>query len=169
MYPDIQKRAQAEVDALVLRERRLPTIADRVYLPYIDAIVQEVFRWAPPAPIGIFHATSEDDEYQGYFIPKNATVIPNIWAMTHDPDMYPDPFTFNPDRFLSTQGHERQRDPRQIIFGFGRRSCPGQHLGDASVFIQIATTLATLELSKPLDANGGVIEPEVGFTTAVVR
>ncbi|KAF9036361.1 cytochrome P450 [Panaeolus papilionaceus] len=115
-----------------------------------------------------FHATSEDDEYQGYFIPKNATVIPNIWAMTHDPDMYPDPFTFNPDRFLSTQGHERQRDPRQIIFGFGRRSCPGQHLGDASVFIQIATTLATLELSKPLDANGGVIEPEVGFTTAVV-
>ncbi|KAF9036357.1 cytochrome P450 [Panaeolus papilionaceus] len=170
LYPDVQKRAQVEVDALITQEQRLPSIQDRNSLPYVEAVVKEVIRWAPPVPLGLSHFTAADDEYLGYFIPKKTTIIPNIWAMTHDEELYPDPFTFNPERFLPVEvtGKQPQRDPTQFIFGFGRRICPGQYLGDASMFIQIATTLATLDLSKPLDEHGREMEPEIGFTSSIV-
>lgn len=171
LYPDVQKRAQVEVDALITQKQRLPTIQDRNSLPYVEAVVKEVIRWAPPVPLGLSHFTAADDEYLGYFIPKKTTIIPNIWAMTHNEELYPDPFTFNPERFLPVEvtGKQPQRDPTQFIFGFGRRICPGQYLGDASMFIQIATTLATLDLSKPLDEHGREMEPEIGFTSSIVR
>lgn len=169
LHPDIQKRAQEEVDSVVLRECRLPTVNDRSSMPYVDAVLQEVLRWAPPAPMGLFHSTSTDDEYSGFFIPAKTTIIANIWAMMHDPEQYPDPFVFNPNRFL-TNGHASpQRDPRQLVFGFGRRSCPGQHVAEASMFIQMTTTLAALEISKAVNSEGQMIEPKVEFTTSIVR
>jgi len=51
LYPDVQKRAQAEIDSVIGKDR-LPTFEDRASLPYIDAIKQEVFRWAPVKPLG---------------------------------------------------------------------------------------------------------------------
>ncbi|KAJ3503699.1 hypothetical protein NLJ89_g8317 [Agrocybe chaxingu] len=59
LHPDVQKRAQAEVDSIVAKEGRLPTIQDRPSMPYLDAVLQEVLRWAPPSPIGVFHCTSQ--------------------------------------------------------------------------------------------------------------
>jgi cytochrome P450 len=170
LHPDVQRRAQAEVDRVIAKENRLPTLHDRSHMPYVDAVLQEILRWATPAPIGLPHATSADDYYQGYYIPAKTTIIPNIWAMTHDAEQYPDPFTFNPERFMKRHPSDTvQRDPRQLVFGFGRRMCPGQHVGEASVFIQMATTLAALDISKALDKDGRPIEPEISFTTALVR
>lgn len=169
LHPEIQKKAQQEVDAVVSREGRLPKLTDRSSMPYLESILKEVLRWAPASPIGIFHANTVDDVYEGYFIPAKSTIIGNIWAMMHDESVYPDPFTFNPDRFLEGNGRSPQADPREYVFGFGRRVCPGQHVGEASIFIQMALALATVTITKPLDDSGKVIEPEIGFTTAIVR
>lgn len=78
LYPDVMKRAQAEIDKVVGRGR-LPTFADRERLPYICAIVKEVLRWRPVGPIGLPHQTSQDDTYEGYFIPKGTLVLLNFW------------------------------------------------------------------------------------------
>ena len=51
LYPEAQKRAQAELDIVVGRDR-LPTLADRPNLPYVEALVSEVMRWVPVAPMG---------------------------------------------------------------------------------------------------------------------
>lgn len=51
MYPEVQKKAQEELDAVVGRER-LPHFDDRGNLPYINAIIKEVLRWQPVTPIG---------------------------------------------------------------------------------------------------------------------
>jgi Cytochrome P450 len=89
LYPDTQKRAQEELDAVTGRER-LPTFDDRARLPFIDAMCREVMRWRPVtplgasiqspvsreaylksmSPVGIPHATTEDIVYKGYFIPR---------------------------------------------------------------------------------------------------
>lgn len=66
---DIQKKAQAEIDRVVGRQR-LPGFEDRNSLPYIEAIYREILRWKPPVPLGVPHATTEGDVYEGYFIPK---------------------------------------------------------------------------------------------------
>ena len=60
LYPDIQRKAQEEIDKVVGKDR-LPTFADRENLPYVDAVINEVLRLNPVAPLGMFHC---NDEYE---------------------------------------------------------------------------------------------------------
>ena len=78
MHPDVQRKAQAELDAVV-GSHRLPCYADRSSLPYVDAIVKELARWQPVVPL-VTHVSSADDEYKGYFIPKGSLVVGNSWC-----------------------------------------------------------------------------------------
>ncbi len=71
-YPETQARAHAELDTVVGRTR-LPTFADYPHLPYIRAMVKELLRWRPVAPLAAAHRTMEDDWYEGMFIPKGKT------------------------------------------------------------------------------------------------
>ena len=78
LFPEVQDRARAELDA-VIGGARLPGLRDRSTLPYVSAVVKEALRWHVVTPLGVSHATTEDDEYDGYFIPKGTTVLPNEW------------------------------------------------------------------------------------------
>ncbi|KAH8768679.1 cytochrome protein [Hyaloscypha sp. PMI_1271] len=115
---------QEEIDRNV-GTGRLPGFQDRQNLPYIDAIVKEVLRWHPVAPMGLPHMTTEDDICEGYLIPKGALLLPNIWGFLHNPDVYHEPMEFKPERFLPTDGSLPEPDPHKLSFGFGRRICPG--------------------------------------------
>jgi len=158
LYPDVQRKAQAELDAVVGQER-LPQFSDRKHLPYIEAIVKEVLRWLPVAPTALPHVTTEDDVYNGYLIPKNSVVIGNSWNILHDPEMYPDPFTFRPERFLPDKDGKVARDPAITgAFGFGRRICAGRHLADASVWIAVASLLAVFDITTATDEHGRAID-----------
>jgi len=143
---------------------RLPKFTDRSQLPYVDALAKEVFRWNTVVPLALPHRVQEDDIHEGYYIPKGALVIPNIWQMQRDPRTYPNPSEFNPDRYL---GKEPQQDPRTICFGFGRRICPGLNLADASVFISCAMALAVFDIFKAVE-NGVEITPVVECTPGTI-
>lgn len=78
LYPEVQRKAQEEIDNVV-GTRRLPSFDDREKLPYVDAIVKEVLRWHPVAPLGLPHMTTDNDIFNGYLIPKGALIISNIW------------------------------------------------------------------------------------------
>ena len=67
--PEIQKRAQAEIESAVGSDR-LPEYSDRHRLPVTEASYREILRWRPPGPLGVPHLTTQDDVYKGYFIPK---------------------------------------------------------------------------------------------------
>jgi len=67
LFPDVQKRIQAELDAVVGR-KRLPTFEDRASLPYLEATIKESLRFHPPTPLGIAHRLVEDDVVQGDYI-----------------------------------------------------------------------------------------------------
>ncbi|KZT35714.1 cytochrome P450 [Sistotremastrum suecicum HHB10207 ss-3] len=169
IHPDIQQKAQTELDAL-LQGTRLPTFADRASLPYLQATLKETLRWKPIVPLSLPHYSTEDDEYNGMSFPAGSLLVPNVWKMVYNPDDYPDPHSFNPDRFLDTNlenGKTELRkdvlDPEQIVFGFGRRICPGRHLATSSTWITMATLLATFEMSIPLDEHGSPILPDLEF------
>ncbi|KAJ3485043.1 hypothetical protein NLI96_g5230 [Meripilus lineatus] len=165
-YPEVQQRAQEEIDKIVGNER-FPRLEDRDNLPYVDALVKEVLRFHPIAPLGLPHRLTRDDEFQGYHLPKDTLVIANIWKFLNDPDVYPNPSVFDPTRYLQTEGHPPQRDPRELAFGFGRRKCPGMNLADVSVFISCAMSLAVFDIRKPIE-NGRVIEPVFGALSGTV-
>ncbi|KAF8897940.1 cytochrome P450 [Infundibulicybe gibba] len=153
LHPDIQRRAQEEVDRVVGSDR-LPTFEDRELLPYVLAIIKETLR--------LVHRLMQDDVYEGYLIPKGARVVANIWAITHDSDLYPDPSTFDPTRHL---GENPQPDHLRYVFGYGRRVCPGAHFAELSLFLNIASILASFNISKAVDENGEEVKPSVGWTT----
>ena len=79
IHPDVLHAAQDELDRVVGRDR-LPQFSDRGQLPYIDCLLWECLRWNPVVPLSLPHSTLEDDVYEGYFIPKGTTVLPNIWC-----------------------------------------------------------------------------------------
>ncbi|KAG1849812.1 cytochrome P450 [Suillus tomentosus] len=109
LYPDIERRAQAEIDSVIGRDR-LPTFEDRASLPYVEAILRETFRWHPILPLGVPRATSSDDIYDGCFIPKRTTVMCNVWAISRDEKRYPDASRFMPERFLDVNQTMTPRD-----------------------------------------------------------
>ncbi|KAG1762788.1 cytochrome P450 [Suillus occidentalis] len=164
LNPHVQKRAQAEIDAFIGRDR-LPTFEDRASLPYIDAIVRETFKWEPVVPLGVPHAASSDDVYNGYFIPKGAIITHNTWGITRDEKRYPDASRFIPERFIDGEGALTRDDPAEYIFGLGRRICPA----DASTWSAIVTMLATLDISSARDDQGKVISFTPEFIAGVVR
>jgi cytochrome P450 len=143
---------------------RLPTAEDRPDLPYVDALVKEVFRWQNVVPLGVPHRLTAEDTHAGHRIPAGSVVIANIWAMTHDPNTYADPLVFRPERFL---GATPERDPRELVFGFGRRVCPGQHLAEVSVWLACALSLAAFSirpapgapLPEPKMSDGTISHP----------
>ncbi|KIJ13210.1 hypothetical protein PAXINDRAFT_13960 [Paxillus involutus ATCC 200175] len=134
MYPDVQRRAQAEIDEVVGKDR-LPTWADEASLPYVSSVIKEVLRVAPVGRLGL----------------------------------YPDPMTFNPSRFLATPGQPPQQDPYKLVFGFGRRVCPGAHFAQVTLFLSIASILATFDICKAVDDQGREVDPVIEYSSGVTK
>ncbi|KIK66031.1 hypothetical protein GYMLUDRAFT_158739 [Collybiopsis luxurians FD-317 M1] len=164
MHPDVQVRGQEEIDSVIGGDR-LPTFEDRQSLPYVESIYREVMRLYPPLPLGVSHATTEDDVYRGYHIPQGCIVISNIWAMNRDPEIYPEPDKFSPERYFDSPDGPFRNISDISAFGFGRRRvCPGRYMADNTVWLTIASVLATLTISKAKDEKGSSIEIPGEFT-----
>ncbi|KAL4912532.1 cytochrome P450 [Aspergillus aurantiobrunneus] len=157
--PTVLETAQAELDSVV-GHNRLPVFNDIRDLPYLRALVQEVLRWRPVAVLGgTPHASSEDDHYRGYYIPKGAVILGNSWAINLNPEYYPSPDRFEPLRFLdvdpsslpylpetyrSTKPEKGRAHPSRSghsSFGWGRRVCPGADLATNTLLITLGRLL----------------------------
>ncbi|KIY74106.1 cytochrome P450 [Cylindrobasidium torrendii FP15055 ss-10] len=168
IHPEIQKRAQEDLDKVVGNER-LPVFNDRVDLPYLYYIISELGRWHPVTPLGVAHASREDDVYRGMFIPARSIIFANIKAMSLDESVYENPTTFDPMRYAPIEEGGKSEPIFDDIFGFGARKCPGRFMVDNTLWITIATILATCTLSKSIGEDGKEVTPKLEFTTASVR
>ncbi|KAH7922018.1 cytochrome P450 [Leucogyrophana mollusca] len=167
-HPEAQTRVQEEIDMVVGRER-LPSFDDEDSLLQLKAFTHEALRWRPITPIGFAHRATRDIIWRGQCIPEGATVFGNHWAITRDPDVFPDPETFDPQRWLTKDGAFRG-DLRTFTYGFGRRVCPGQHVANRSIYINLALLLWSFRLAQnpaaPIDTSafsGGVIAHAAPF------
>ncbi|KAG1757058.1 cytochrome P450 [Suillus lakei] len=156
-FPEEQAKVQAELDAVIGRHRA-PTFADQESPPRLQAFISEAVRWRPPLPTGVLaHRTTHDVIWENYCIPAGTTLFGNHWSISRDPDVYPEPDAFKPQRWIDDQGLLRD-DLKFPSFGFGRRVCPGQHVANRSVFINSLLILwafqLTLDPAKPLIDTG---------------
>ncbi|KDQ09679.1 hypothetical protein BOTBODRAFT_520174 [Botryobasidium botryosum FD-172 SS1] len=166
-HPEVQKKAQAEIDRVV-GKGRLPTFADREQLSYIDCVIKEIARWKILVPLGLPRSVLENDYYDGYWVPKGATMLPNAWAISRDETLYEDPERFWPERFEGEAGNNAV-DPFTYVFGFGRRICPGLHLADSIMFIFLTTILSTFDISKSIDEQGREMEPQETYVPGIIQ
>lgn len=151
--PKAQRRAQAELDAVVGTER-MPTFDDLPHLPILRATLSESMRWRPISPLGFPHRLTEDVPYKNYVLPKGSTVLANIWSIHHDPREYADPDVFNPDRFLENgafRGTWFSPQRGHAGFGHGKRICPGLHVAERSLLIGAASLLWAFTMAGEVD------------------
>ncbi|KAF9528948.1 cytochrome P450 [Crepidotus variabilis] len=165
-HPEFQKKAQEEIDRVVGRDR-LPTLDDMTSLPYVQATIRETARWRPPAPIGVPHRSTEDDWYEGHFIPKNSTVIVNIWNLNRDTSIFgPDVDVYNPERFLNETSElapsaSESKDMGHFSFGFGRRICVARYMAENVMFVYAASMLWALNFEAGKDEKGQTTPPNI--------
>lgn len=164
LFPEVQKKAQKEIDD-VIGPTRLPGFEDHERLPYVNALIKESMRWFPVLPMNTAHATDEEIVYEGYRIPKGSYLLTSNWWLLHDPEVYPDPSAFDPERYIEPRS---ERDPLDHAFGYGRRICPGRHFAMNSLFITISRFLATFNIIKKV-SDGIELEVKVEATPGIIN
>jgi cytochrome P450 len=165
-FPKVQQRAQAEIDAVVGRDR-LPIFSDAPSLPYVQAIIRETLRWRPSIPFLVPHAATEEDWYEGMYIPKGTICIANVWHCNHDREVFgEDADEFRPERHLDENGELlpgplETNQAGHVTLGFGRRICVGKDLVNEWLFIYMARILWAANLEGPRDENGKQVPLDV--------
>ncbi|KAK4428404.1 cytochrome [Sesamum alatum] len=164
LNPNVQSKLHFELQNIVQNNSfGLITEADVAKSPYLEAVVKETLRLHPPGPLLSWARLSTADVYLSneMVIPANTTAMVNMWAITHDPRIWEDPFVFRPERFLESAGginvDVRGSDLRLAPFGAGRRVCPGKNLGLASVGLWVANLVHHFEWiedgARPVDLS----------------
>lgn len=167
LFPEVPKRAQEELDAVVGPDR-YPTWEDSSNLPYVMACVKESFRWMPTTVAGgAPHAATSDDNYLGYHIPAGVPIINNVWSINNDRT---NPRVFEPMRHMANHRYPPKgdligsdgSDRGFTTFGAGRRMCPGIHVAERSMYTAVARLLWAFNFKRAVDTNGQPtpIEPD---------
>lgn len=87
-----------------------------------------------------------------------------VRAVLHNPDLYPDPEAFKPERHLNDDGTLRDDPVITLAFGVGKRICPGRHFVDSTLFIVVSSILSVFDVMKAKDKNGGEIPVNVAMS-----
>nr|QTM97413.1 Cytochrome P450 [Sitophilus oryzae] len=145
MYPEIQEKVhQCLTNAFHDKDI---SYSDRTLVPYVEAVLLECQRYFPVVPVigprRVLRKTSLDN----YVIPKDTTVLINIYSVHHDKEYWKDPETFRPERFLDSQGN-LQNTERVLTFGLGKRRCLGDALAKSCIFLFFVTILRKYKLES---------------------
>lgn len=133
--PEVEEKFQAELRDVL--GGRLPTYEDLPNLPYTAKVIKETMRVFPPNPI-IGRLALNDDVIGGYFIPKGSILTVSPYNAHHNPEFWPDPLRFDPERFTPEAVAERPK-MAYVPFGAGVRQCIGQGLAMMTIPFTIAT------------------------------
>jgi len=170
-HPRVQKKLHAELDA-VIGPDRLPTYDDvKNKLPYLNAVILELFRFKHFAPFGIPHHTTKDTTLGGYNIPKDTQVMFNFYALHHDPRWWTSPEEFRPERFqeeekfleksfVNAESKPTVEHFKYLPFGHGRRMCVGFGLGRVVMLLKAAVHLHCFDWAAADGSNDIDIDSE---------
>ncbi|XP_037676416.1 cytochrome P450 2F5 isoform X2 [Choloepus didactylus] len=148
-YPKVQVRVQEEIDRVVGRTR-LPALEDRLAMPYADAVIHEVQRFANVIPLNLPHRVIRDTAYRGFLLPKGTDIITLLNTVHYDPSQFLTPQEFNPEHFLDAN-KSFKKSPAFMPFSAGRRLCLGESLARMELFLYLTTILQSFSL-QPLVA-----------------
>lgn len=145
LHTDVQAKIQQELDSVLTEDLRSDiTMETLKELKYLDRVLKECQRVYPPVPV-IGRAVTGNTEIGGYTAPEDSDIDIFIYALHRDPEVFPDPEVFNPDRFLP-EDSSRRNPYAYVPFSAGPRNCIGQRFASMEVKIIIATILRQYQL-----------------------
>uniref|UniRef100_A0A0D9WNF1 Cytochrome P450 n=1 Tax=Leersia perrieri TaxID=77586 RepID=A0A0D9WNF1_9ORYZ len=148
-YPEVFRKVRAELDAVV-GTGRLVDESDITNLPYLQCVVKETLRLYPPAPIVPAHEAMEDCTIGGVRVERGTMIVPNLYAIHRDANVWDAPEEFRPERFLG------KAVMPVLPFGIGRRRCPGEAMATRIVFMAAAALVQCFDWDAgEIDMVGG--------------
>ncbi|XP_061494179.1 cytochrome P450 2U1-like [Rhineura floridana] len=162
LHPQEQKKVQEEID-LVIGHNRPPSLADKARMPFTEATIMEVQRMAVVVPLSIPRMASETTELQGYTIPKGSVIVPNLWSVHRDTNVWENPDDFCPARFLDENGQLVKKETF-IPFGIGKRVCMGEQLAKMELFLLFVSLLQNFTFQYPEDMKKPSMNGRFGLT-----
>ncbi|GFP96420.1 cytochrome p450 71d13 [Phtheirospermum japonicum] len=145
--PRVMAKVQAEVREAFNGKTTIQE-SDVQALKYLKLVIKETFRLHPSFPL-LPRACREECKVDGYTIPIKSRIMVNIWSMGRDPEYWPEPEIFNPERFESNSVDFLGNNLEFIPFGTGRRICPGMNFGLANVELPLAQLLYHFDWKMP--------------------
>ncbi|KIW64619.1 hypothetical protein PV04_09542 [Phialophora macrospora] len=146
--PDIQKKAHDEIRKVYSPEQILCDANDDQSIAYIVALVRELLRYYTVLRLSLPRATVKDITYNGHVIPAKSVIFLNAWACNMDPEVWTDPFTFRPERWLE------HPDAPLFTYGLGYRMCAGSLLANREMYTIYLRLISAFELTD-VRAEGG--------------
>ena len=141
-YPQIQAKAQAELDSVLGPDRnRQVLVEDRQSLPYVQALIMDLIRLSDIHPIGVMHSPVQDTKINGYSVPKGTFVIPNFHKVHRDPEFWEKPEELHPEHWLDANGQFVSKHEGFLSFGTGKRRCPGHDIALIELFMFLSNLL----------------------------
>ncbi|KAI5569350.1 hypothetical protein BDE02_12G070900 [Populus trichocarpa] len=168
MNPHVMEKAQAEVRSVV-GDRRVVQESDLPRLNYMKAVIKEILRLHPAAPVLVPREALEDVIIDGYNIPAKTRIYVNAWGMGRDPELWENPETFEPERFMGSGIDFKGQDFELIPFGAGRRICPAITFGIATVEIALAQLLHSFDWKLPPGLEAKDIDNTEAFGISMHR
>lgn len=149
MNPAVQSRLVAVLDEALGADvdKASSEYYDKVMMgiPYLDAVVKETLRKYPPVP-RLTRVVGEDTKVAGVDMPKGSAVNVSVYAVHHDPEYYPEPERYNPDRFMPENKH-RLVAHTYLPFGDGPRNCVGMRFAYQEIKLCIAQVIPRFRFS----------------------
>ncbi|XP_069831991.1 cytochrome P450 2K6-like [Dendropsophus ebraccatus] len=149
-YPDIQKHVQKEIEAVIGSAE--PQVVHRQHMPYTDAVIHEVQRFANILPSNLPHMTAQDVTLKGFFIPKGTQIIPSLTSVLRDTKYFKNPDKFYPQHFLDSDGNFVKNEAF-LPFSAGKRICAGENLAKMELFLFFTKLLQNFTFKAPLGAK----------------
>ncbi|PKA64719.1 Isoflavone 2'-hydroxylase [Apostasia shenzhenica] len=154
--PTALAKARAELDSCV-GGGRLLNDSDLCNLPYLHYVIRETLRLKPVAAMIPAHESGEDCTVGGYTVKQGTTLLVNAWAINRDPGTWPEPEVFRPERWKE-EGGGGKKSGKTLMFGMGRRACPGEGMAMRVVAMALGALLQSFEW----DVDGGGVDLSEG-------
>ncbi|OCT81373.1 cytochrome P450 2K6 [Xenopus laevis] len=160
-YPDIQEKVHNEISRVIGSVH--PNYSHRTLMPFTNAVIHEIQRFADIVPLNVPHETTSDVHFKGYFIPKGTYIIPLLSSVLKDKTQFETPEQFNPNHFLDSEGNFLKKEAF-MPFSAGRRGCAGETLARMELFIFFTSLLQRFSFRLPPGVTNIDLSSEVGFT-----
>ncbi|CAH2245834.1 cytochrome P450 2K1-like [Pelobates cultripes] len=161
-HPDIQEKVQDEISQVIGFTQ--PRYDHRLQMPYTNAVIHEIQRFANIVPMNLPHETTKDVNFKGYFIPKGITIVPLLYSVLRDKTQFAEPEKFNPNHFLDASGNFVKKDAF-MPFSAGRRVCAGENLARMELFLFFTSLLQKFNFCLPPGVTDADLTPAVGMLT----